>query len=50
MLKNRKDLVVIIALLSCSAGPAAADQQTTVSEDKDWSKQSASLKDTREAE
>ena len=45
-----KKHLVLTALLALSFGASAANQQKTVSEDKDWSKPSASLKDTREAE
>jgi hypothetical protein len=42
--------VVLTAVLAIAFGVLAATQQKTVSDDKDWSKLSASLKDTREAE
>jgi hypothetical protein len=42
--------LVLTALLALSLGAPAAAQQKTVSDDKDWSKPGASLKDTREAE
>jgi outer membrane protein OmpA-like peptidoglycan-associated protein len=42
--------VVLATVLALSLGAPGATQQKTVSDDKDWSKPAASLKDTREAE
>ena len=42
--------IVLTAVLAITFGVLAVAQQKTVSEDKDWSKQGASLKNTLEAE
>ena len=46
----KTSLVVLSALLALSFGASAATQQKTVSEDRDWSKPAAALKETREAQ